>query len=70
MRLAITTIEYLRSLVEHLEGKNAAERILLTKGMRVGIHANQKLKHLCHGYQNPKFWQEVWELPDTLGLKN
>jgi hypothetical protein len=68
VRQMILTIEYLRGVCEHSEGKRNADNFALTVGMSTGLRTNAKLKHLCPDYQSEQFWHEVRQVPVKLGL--
>lgn len=68
VRRMILTIEYLRCICEHTEGKRKADNFALTIGMSTGIRTNNQLKHLCPDYQSEQFWREVRQVPMKLGL--
>lgn len=67
IRNLMVTIEFMRRVCEHAEGKTKKDRELLTRAMSVGIRTNEKYKIFVEDYHKSSFWKDVDAVSDLVG---
>lgn len=68
VRDLMLALEYLRYACEHSEGKRKIDRDRLTRAMSVGSRITSRHAHLISDYQRGSYWEEMWEMPASVGL--
>lgn len=66
IRELMVALEALRTICEHTEGRTEDDEKRLELGMRIGIRANAKFKHLIPDYQSEGFWADVYQWADIV----
>jgi hypothetical protein len=68
VRELLLTIEYLRYLCEHAEGRTQTDSERLRRGSSVGLRMGHKHRGQITGHQSAEYWKEVWEVPESVGI--
>ena len=68
VRELMLAVEYMRRACEHAAGRTKIDRERLGRAMSVGIRINARFAELLGDYQRESFWQDVAQLPASVGL--